>query len=151
MTAWKTDVLADLIHAKRECLLQLRDLGRRQRTLIDEGDLKGLLDLLAAKQKPLWQLQRIERALDPFRRDDPEQRAWRTPETRTRCAAALQQSKTLLAEVIQQEKYCEEALLRRREEAAQRLQGAHLAGQARQAYQPHPALPVSQVDLCSEQ
>jgi len=151
MSRWETDILGDLIHAKRECLLQLHDLGRRQRALIDDGDLTGLLDLLAAKQKPLSQLQRVERALDPFRRQDHEQRTWRTPEARARCAAVLQQCAALLAEVMHQEKYCEEVLLRRREEAASRLQGAHLAGQARQAYRPDPTLPISQVDLSSEQ
>ena len=46
MPTLETDILADLIRAKRECLLQLRDLGRKQLELIDEGDMTALLDLL---------------------------------------------------------------------------------------------------------
>jgi len=38
-----------LIRDKRECLVQLRELGRRQLELIDGGDITGLLDMLAAK------------------------------------------------------------------------------------------------------
>ncbi|MBN2579322.1 MAG: hypothetical protein JXB10_10055 [Pirellulales bacterium] len=142
MSNFDTDVLFDLIRAKRECLLRLRDLGRQQQTLIEDGDMTGLLNLLVAKQKPIMQLQRLERALEPFRRQDPERRVWRTPEARTRCADALGQCETLLAEIMRHEKFCEEALVRRRDEAARQLQGAHLAGQARQAYQagPIPAL-----------
>jgi hypothetical protein len=139
-----TDVLSELIRVKRECLLRLHDLGHRQRAVIEDGDMTALLDLLAAKQKPIAQLQRLERALDPFRRQDPDCRVWRSPKDRSRCAESLQQCETLLAEVMNEEKYCEQALLRRRDEAARQLQGAHLAGQARQAYQATPVLPVDQ-------
>jgi hypothetical protein len=144
MSTQDTDLLFDLIQAKRECLLRLRDLGHKQRTLIDDADMTALLDLLTAKQKPITQLQRLERALDPFRRQDPERRVWRTPEMRQRCAEAIGQCETLLADVMNQEKYCEGALIRRRDEAARQLQSAHLAGQARQAYQAGPVMPASQ-------
>jgi hypothetical protein len=151
MSAGETEILFSLIRTKRECLLRLRDLGKKQQVLIDEGDFGALLEVLAAKQKPLVQLQRLERALDPFRRQDPEGRVWQTPEERQRCAEVLQECESLLTAVLRQEKYCEGALLRRREEAARQLQGAHLAGRAREAYQAAPALPLSQVDLLSEQ
>ena len=41
-----------------------------------------LLDLLAAKQQMLNDLQRIERGLDPFRSQDPDLRQWPNPESR---------------------------------------------------------------------
>jgi hypothetical protein len=145
----ETDILGDLIRAKRECLLQLRDMGRRQSGLIDEGNMTALLDILAAKQRPLVTLQRIERALDPFRRQDPEKREWRTPALRAQCAEQLEECETLLAEIISQEKCCEAAMVRRRDETALRLQGAHLADHARQAYVPQTDIPLSQLDLFS--
>lgn len=74
----ETDILKDLIRVKSECLLQLRDIGRKQLALIDEGNMTSLMDVLAAKQRPLVTLQRIERALDPFRKQDPERRVWRS-------------------------------------------------------------------------
>jgi hypothetical protein len=134
MPTLETDVLADLIRAKRECLLQLRELGRKQLELIDGGEMTALLDLLALKQKPIAQLQRIEKALDPFRGQDPERRTWSSPEAREACAEQLREIEMLLAEVIKNEKFCEAALIRRRDEVANQLQGAHLAGCARTAY-----------------
>jgi hypothetical protein len=150
MTANETDILKDLIRVKRECLLQLRDMGRKQLATIDEGNMTSLMDVLAAKQRPLFTLQRIERALDPFRSQDPEQRVWRSPADRVQCAEQLQQCETLLAEIVSQEKCCEAALIRRRDEAAAQLQDAHLAGHARHAYLPEADAPMSELDLFSE-
>jgi len=150
MTAFETDVLAELIRDKRECLVQLRDMGRRQLELIDEADMTGLLDVLAAKQQSLMKLQQIETALEPFRGQNPEQRRWRTPKQRRLCAEQLQQCETLLSEIVSQEKCSEGALIRRRDEAATRLQGAHFAGQARRAYTTEPQNGINQVDLRSD-
>jgi hypothetical protein len=150
MPTFETDILAELIRAKRECLLQLRDLGRKQWELIDQGNMTALLDLLAVKQKSIIQLQRIEKTLDPFRRQDPEQRTWSAPEARTACAEQLEQCDVLLAEVIKNEKYCETTLIRRRDETARQLQGAHLAGYARQAYLGGPEMPMHNLDLSTE-
>jgi hypothetical protein len=150
MTTQETDILSDLIRVKRECLLQLRDMGRKQLALIDEGDMKSLMEVLAAKQRPLVSLQRIERALAPFRNQDPEKRVWRSLDARAQCAEQLQQCETLLAEIVSQEKCCEAAIVRRRDEAAGQLQEAHLAGQARHAYLPQADAISSQLNLLSE-
>ena len=146
----ETDILKDLIRVKRECLLQLRDVGRKQLALIDEGNMTSLMDVLAAKQRPLVTLQRIERALDPFRNQDPEQRDWRSAADRAQCAEQIKQCEILLAEIVSQEKCCEAALIRRRDETAARLQGAHLAGHARHAYLPPADAPLPNLDLFSE-
>jgi hypothetical protein len=150
MPTLETDILADLIRAKRECLLQVRDYGRKQLELIDQGNMTALLDLLSIKQRSIAQLQRIEKMLDPFRNQDPERRAWSTPEARAACAEHVAECDVLLAEVIKNEKYCETALIRRRDEAADQLQGAHVAGYARQAYLGGPEMPMGQLDLSTE-
>jgi gamma-glutamylcysteine synthetase len=146
----ETAILADLIRAKRECLLQVRELGRKQMELIEQGNMTALLDLLTVKQRSISQLQRIEKTLDPFRGEDPDERAWAAPEARAACAEMAEQCDVLLAEVIKNEKYCETALVRRRDETANQLQGAHMAGCARQAYLGGPELPISQLDLSTE-
>lgn len=150
MSALETDALAELIHSKYECLVRLRDLGRRQLELIEASDMTALLDLLAVKQRPLMELQQIEKALGPFRGQDPRQRRWRTPELRQRCGERLTQCETLLSEIVSREKAAEGVLIRRRDETAKQLQGAHHAGQARQAYAITPNRRVSQLDLSSE-
>jgi hypothetical protein len=149
MPALETDLLAELIRNKRECLVQLREMGRRQLELIDDGDMTALLDVLAAKQRLLEKLQQIERGLDPFRGQDPGRRHWRTPEDRRLCTEQLQLCERLLAEIISQEKCSESALLRRRDEAARRLQSAYLAGQAREAYTAQSHGRAKQIDLLS--
>jgi len=150
MNEMETDVLAGLICSKRDCLTQLRDMGRRQLETIDEGDMTSLLDILAAKQQWLARLRQIERALDPFRNQDPESRQWRTPEDRGRCARQIAECEQLLSEIIRQEKRGERAMVRRRDEAATRLQAAHFAGHARGAYAEQSQNTINQLDLNSE-
>lgn len=143
-----TDLLGDLIRRKHTCLLHLRDLGLRQLGLVRQGSMDELLDVLAAKQHLLVELQRIERGLDPFRHEDPETRSWRSPEDRQRCAEELARCDSLLAEIMAQEKQSEQELIRRRDEAARRLQGVHTAAQAREAYAACPTAPAG-LDLTS--
>ena len=149
MPALETDSLAELIERKYACLVQLRAVGRRQLDSVLEGGMTELLDVLAAKQRVLADLQRLERALDPFRGQDPQQRRWRSPEQRQACAAQLGQCESLLREIMAQEKESERELIRRRDEAAARLQGVHVASQARGAYV-GPHQPAGQLDLMSE-
>ena len=150
MAALDTDLLAELIQRKHACLVQLRDMGRKQFDTVLEGSMTDLLDILAAKQRGLADLQRVQRALDPFRAQDPDQREWRSPECRQQCAERLAQCETLLREIVQQEKQSERKLVRRRDEAAVQLQGVHTASQARGAYVGRSRHSSGQLDLMSE-
>jgi hypothetical protein len=145
----ETDLLAALIDQKRDCLGRMRDLGSRQLELVRGGEMTALLDVLAAKQRLIGQLQRIERALDPFRNQDADTRHWRTPDDRQRCAARLAECESLLAEIIRREKQGENELTLRRDAAARQLQGAHIAAQARGAYVATAPRGMSQLDLLS--
>jgi hypothetical protein len=150
MPSLDTTILRQLVRARRACLERLRDMGRRQLEYVDAGQVTSLLDVLTAKQRPLQELQQVERALDPFRGQDPEARRWSSPEDRARCAADLQACEQLLQEIIAQEKHSEAVLVRRRDETAVKLQGVHLASQARGAYLNPPPPGVSHIDLLSE-
>ncbi len=150
MTLLETDKLAGLIRQKRDCLLSLRDMGQRQMELVVDGEMGRLLDVLAAKQRVLNDLQRVERALDPFRDQDPEARFWRTPEARADCGKLLDECELLLKETVEQERLSEAALTVRRDETAIKLHTAHSAGRARGAYTNHGQGSISQLDLSSE-
>lgn len=150
MTELETDTLTGLVRQKRDLLLRLREMGRRQLELVGEGGMGQLLDVLAAKQRLLDSLQQIERALDPFRGQDPGARRWRNDEARAGCARLLDECASLLRETVAQERESEAALTVRRDEAAERLQTAHLAGQARGAYTCGKPGPIRQLDLTSE-
>ncbi len=156
MTNLPTDILMQLVRAKYTCLVQLRDLGRRQLELIDQGNVTGLLDALSVKQKPLSDIQRIEKALDPYRGQDPEQRQWRSPQDRAACARLVEECETLLKEIVSHEKRCEEIMVHKRDATANRLQQLRAAGRAQGAYAAairstaRPGAGTSQIDLSSE-
>jgi hypothetical protein len=147
MPSYETDDLAELARKKLDCLTRLRDMGRKQFELVRSGDMGELLDVLAAKQRVLWQLQRVERAMDRFRDQDPDQRQWRSCEQRTLCRVILDQCERLLGEIMSEEKQSEQELLRRRDQAAACLQGSHLAGRARGAYLAEASSSEPQLDL----
>jgi len=150
MTNLPTDILAQLVRARYTCLAQLHQLGRRQLELIDQGDVTALLDLLSVKQKPLNDIQRIEKALDPYRQQDPEKRSWNSPDERAACARLVQQCDALLKEIVAWEKRCEEIMIQKRDATAVRLQQLRAAGQARGAYTAPATAGVSHIDLSSE-
>lgn len=150
MTPPDTLLLVDLVSSKHACLERLGTLSRRQQELIDCGDVTALLALLAAKQRELEQLHEFERRLDPFRGQDPLERRWSSEAERLRCASLSDQSQRLLEEVMETERRCEEALRRRRDEAAQQLAVVHAAGTARNAYLDETAPAGSSLDLSDD-
>ena len=137
MNRLDTDQLTDLVGKRLRCTSRLRDLALRQQKLIREGEMGGLLALLADKQRLFDALRRVDRQLDPYRDQDPEARLWRSVEDRQRCARALQCCDQLLSEIRHLEKQSEQMLIRRRDELADTLQGAHVAAAAQDAYAAH--------------
>jgi hypothetical protein len=146
----ETHLLTELVGRKHDCLARLHELGRQQLALVDSGDITQLLKVLGAKQQLLTRLQEIEGELDPFRRQQPEDRQWASPEQRARCAQVIERSEALFREIVAQEKQSEQLLGSRRDEAAARLEQAHTASQARGAYSASYVRRLGQLDLSSE-
>lgn len=146
----ETDLLANLIDQKHAVLLQLRELSQRQLGMIDENNMSDLLNLLSAKHSLLSQLQRVEGQLDPFRQQDPEQRAWRSQADRQRCAATAAAARELLDEIMEMEKQGESQLRANRDRTAQRLERVHQAGEVRSAYLHSHQRTGRRLDLASE-
>jgi hypothetical protein len=134
MDRLETDILSQLVAGRLECLSQLRALGTRQLELVAAGDLTALLRVLAGKQRLLLRLQQLETDLAPFRNQPAEERVWRDPADRQRCARMAELCTALLAEILEQERQSENQLQVRRDEASAQLQGMHRAGQAYDAY-----------------
>ena len=100
----ETEQLAQLLEERHEGLSQLLFLSRRQIELIEHGDLGTLLKVLGAKQQLLTTLQDVERRLDPFRDQQPDQRKWANPESREKYSQLADSSNRLLGEIFQLEK-----------------------------------------------
>lgn len=151
----KTDetlLLAELIAKKHECLCRLDEIGARQMLLIEEGNIAGLLDLLAFKQQFLVRIQQIEQALKPFQRQDPADRLWPDAELRRKTAARLEECKELLARIIERERVGEQILARRRDEIAATLENVRNVQAAQGAYRAQEEEPtiVSRFDASCE-
>ena len=131
----ETDILADLIRAKRACLLELRDMGRRQLELIDGGDMTTLLDLLAAKQRTIGAVAADRAGVGPVPR--PGSRAAALADARGPGGvrrAGRSSARRCLGEIVSQEKRAKARWCAAATRRPPGLQGAHLAGQARGAY-----------------
>ncbi len=147
---FETDLLAELIGKKLAILEQLRDLSRRQSDLIADDEIQRLLSLLSAKQTLLAELQKLQKRLDPFRKQDPDARVWRSPADRERCRQLAERCETLLGEIMLVEKQSEAEMARRRDDAVARLRGAHSSAEATRAYINAPIPSRSLFDLSSE-
>jgi hypothetical protein len=146
---FETDLLTALVERKQTCLEQLLELGRQQCALVEIDDMTTLLQVLSVKQQMIAQLQQIERQLDPFRVQRPEDRRWRDESVRLRCSETLMRTEQLLAAVLQCEKQAEQSLQQRRDETAARLANVSHAQRARGAYCVEPPRHSTRLDLLS--
>ncbi len=142
-----TAILSERIRQKHELLVQLRDIGLRQLELIGSGDMNQLLKVLAAKQRLLGILQTVERALDPFRDEDPQQRSWRSPADREKCAEMALCCESLLRDIVEQERQSESEMIIRRNETARRLRDIQHAAEIHRAYADDSDRLMGQLDL----
>jgi hypothetical protein len=130
-----TERLAELIRNKHQVLLQLRELGLRQASLVASGDTASLLKLLAVKQQLIAALQGLERELSPCYEEDPDERVWPSPEQRAECARQATACNGILREIVSLEKSSAAIMTTRRNEVAQQLQQVHAAAHVRSAYE----------------
>ncbi len=130
----QTELLAQLIGRKHEVLTHLRSLGLRQAELVGEDDWAQLTKVLSTKQRLLDLLAQIERELEPYRSEAPEHREWASDAARDACRRQADACAALLADVMRLERESEQAIVRRRDDAARQLSGLHAAVAARSAY-----------------
>lgn len=145
-----TEQLAILVRRKADLLALLKQLTEKQLGVIAGEDTALLLKLLAGKQSLVDQLQTVERELTPFREQDPEHRAWRTPEDRRQCQQLAATCETLIQEILELDRRGEGELVRRRDAAAEQLQGLHTTAHAHRAYLQVPHSIAGGFDLVSE-
>jgi len=129
-----TELLAELIEARHATLGELRTLSALQYRIVTARDLAKLVELLAAKQRQLEQLRRLDAALAPFREDDPEARVWADPARREQCRQLAAESAAWMGEVMELEAAAEKCLAAQRDETVQELDRETRRFQAISAY-----------------
>ncbi len=146
-----TTELAVLINRRHERLSNIYYLSQRQIDLINMGELGLLMKVLSSKQSLLVELQSIERELDPFRSQAPEERAWSSADERAACARKADEGNRILGEIFQLEQQAGTLLAERRDKAAAGLQHLHTANEARGAYLAAPdAAQFHRLDLTTD-
>lgn len=145
-----SSLLASAIARKAQLLELLRKLGAAQLSLVSEGDMSRLMQVLASKDSLLQQLQMIEREIDPFRDEDPERRHWASPALRQSCRQDADRCAALLAEIVALDKQSEAEMTRRRDATAAQLQGMYGSQEAQGAYGAAPVSLASSFDLSME-
>ncbi len=147
----ETEQLADLMSLRRARMADLVYLCQRQLEMIDTGDMAPLFKVLSAKQRLLGELQALERSLDPFREQRPEDRVWQSDALRAQCARDCDESNRALGEVFQLEQRSSQRMIERRDAAATGLAELRDQHEACGAYLAPPAdIPYRQLDLSSD-
>ncbi len=145
-----TDLLVELLNQKRDVLAQLRQLVEYQAPLVDGGDSRKLLGLLATKEKLLTRLKQVEAGLDPFRDEDPEQRVWRNAADRMAARDIHAECDRSLAEVMEIDQADMERLIARHDFNEQALGRIHTARAVNDAYAPPTPHHTGRLDLSSD-
>ena len=138
-----TEQLARLVSAKLQVLKILVQLSQRQLDRLDTAEMTDVIKLLTAKQTVLGQLQTLEHELEPYRSDDPDQRAWPSPAARAACQAEATEANALIARSLELEQRAEVALRARRDAAGEALSALQTATDARAAYAPLTSIPLT--------
>ena len=141
-----TEQLAQLVEQKHALLAALRDLGLRQRELVEEEELSQLF--VAFDQTATATLQTFERGLDPYRDGIPH-RQWKAEDARASCAKLAAECPGLLQEVLALEAESEQRLRARRDLTETQLHFARSAVTARRAYVVSDHSPTGNLDLTS--
>ncbi|MBL8889771.1 MAG: hypothetical protein JNL67_07310 [Planctomycetaceae bacterium] len=146
-----TERLAHLVHQKSILVRELHKLVSKQQTMIRNQEV-DLIPLLAVKQRVLETLNEVDRAMDPFRQQDPDRRIWKSTEVRNACRDEADQCESLFRQVLLIENDCSMVLQQQQQKTREQLQGAVAAGQVSRAYQQNQTSGTSQhrLDLVSE-
>jgi hypothetical protein len=129
-----TNRLAALVTQKALLVQELHKLVNKQQQMIYNQEV-DLIPLLAVKQRVLETLQEVDRAMDPFRTQDPDRRQWTSLDARQACRHEADQCEAIFRQVLLIEHDCTQALQQQQEKTRQQLQGSVAAGQATRAYQ----------------
>ncbi|MDR1385157.1 MAG: hypothetical protein LBJ67_15105 [Planctomycetaceae bacterium] len=123
-----------LVRKKHEWLIRIRECSRRQLQYVGEENLGALLELLAAKQKLLLEIEGVDKELAIYRVDDPEERVWSSPEIRRQCRETVTQCDTLIREILDTDGLAEQQLTEKKEAAGRQLKQLDNSARVQKAY-----------------
>ena len=124
--------LFQLVGQKLERLQQLHACSGNQMQYVETEDMGAILEILAAKQRLLIEIEGIDRQIAGYHVDDPEERVWPTDEMREQCREKISQCDRLVREMLEYDQIATERLAEKKSTAKQQLQQfvntAHVQG-----------------------
>jgi len=143
--------LFQLVGQKQERLEQLHAWSGNQLQYVETEDMGAILEILAAKQRLLIEIEGIDCRIAEYHVADPEDRVWPTPEMRTQCRGRISQCDRLVRETLEYDRIATERLMEKKSAAKQQLQQfvdtTHIQGVYRQQKTRPGMLPHTRVDL----
>ena len=128
--------LFQLVGQKLERLELLHAYSGNQMQYVESEDMSAILEILAAKQRLLIEIEGIDRQITGYHVDDPEERVWPTQDMRVQCREKISQSDRLVREMLEYDRIATERLTEKKSVAKQQLQQfvdtAHAQGVYRQ-------------------
>jgi len=139
--------LIHLVSEKHQCLAKVYDLSQRQMACVTTGDIEALLEILAAKQRVLTELQSLDHQLKEYGALDFDQDSM-PEEYRDVITAMIAKCRELLEQILRMESECARILEQRKNDVAKQLAEFHDFMQARAAYQ-QPGETINELDVTS--
>ena len=151
MTNQELHDLLEYFGQEHACYTSLLDLSRRQRGLIEDGDIDRLMEVLGQKQRILTTVEGIEERLSPYKQEWTSLREGLDEDDRQVLDLALSTVEELLAELIDLEKKSEQLLADCRDETQRQLSEAVRGNAVHRAYTgKEPENPARYFDIWSE-
>ena len=114
--------LFQLVGQKLERLEQLHAWSGNQMQYVETEDMGAILEILAARQRLLIEIEGIDRQIAGYHVDDPEERVWPTRKMREQCRERISQCDRLVRETLEHDRIAAERLTEKKSAAKQQLQ-----------------------------
>ncbi len=134
IVASDTDFLR-IFNDRRRCFADLLALSREQLRFIEDDNYPRLLSILGGKQRIIGRLEALTRDRPGLLADWQLQRAVLPAAERSACEAALAETESILAELLQHEQIGADHLAQRRDQTRLQLQHVTAGALAQRAYQ----------------
>jgi len=124
--------LFQLVGQKLELLQRLHACSGNQIQYVETEDMGAILEILAAKQRLLLEMEGLDRQIAVYHVEYPEERVWPTDEMREQCREKISQCDRLVREMLEYDQIAAERLAEKKSTAKQQLQQfvhtAHVQG-----------------------
>jgi len=129
-----TKRLQELGKRKRDLLHAARELSIQQVEVMQNDDIGMLLSILSRKSEILDTLATLQRDLEPYRDQKPEERQWDSSSDRAECQATFGEIDRLLEELSQMDKSALDQLTSQRDSLASQISHFTTAEVVQNAY-----------------